>query len=342
MWDRNPVRLSLLHMLPAVAGDHGLTLDPLLARAGIAAHEGPAAPTVVTRAQICTLLQAVARQTGDPTIGLTLAAAASPQRLGLTGQSLLSGRTLRECLFSHARHMPGLQGGVQFRLQVEGKVATWHHHMLDSDPAHANVLNDGVAGFMTRALRAVAGADAALHVALPHRAPAAQHLYEDALQSAVSFSGGDELALSFDADLLDRPNALWSGAVEPDPAQPGGWQALLPQTEDDDHLVASLHLIFQSAAMSGLLSLADSARTLGYAPRSLQRRLMRLGMTFESLLDSWRQAQALQYLAHTHCSVGEVALALGYSHPAHFVRAFRRWQAMTPLAFRRSVRMRMS
>ena len=342
MWDRNPVRLSLLHMLPAVADSHGLELAPLLARAGIPAYEGPAAPAVVTRAQICTLLQAVARQTGDPTIGLALAAAASPGRLGLTGLSLLSGRTLRECLFSHARHMPGLQGGVQFQLQVEGEVATWRHLMLDSDPTHANVLNDGVAGFMTRALRAVAGASVALHVALPHRAPAAPHFYEDALQSAVSFSGGDDLALSFDADLLDRPNPLWAAEIQPDPAQPDRWQTLQPQTEDDDHLVASLHLIFRSAAMSGLLSLADTARTLGYAPRSLQRRLMRLGATFESLLDSWRQEQALHYLHHTECAVGEIALALGYSHPAHFVRAFRRWQAMTPVAFRRSVRMRLS
>lgn len=60
MWDRNPVRLSLLHMLPDVAERHGVGLPRLLGRAGLPAEGAFDDDRIVTRAQICTLLLALA------------------------------------------------------------------------------------------------------------------------------------------------------------------------------------------------------------------------------------------------------------------------------------------
>lgn len=334
MGDRHPVSLAIVHMLPDLAAQHGFALAPVLARAGIADAQDIHSGTVVARAQMCTLLQSAARQAGAPLFGFALAGAARPDALGLMGRALFSGRTPRESLAAHARAMPAIQGGVRLGLERAGDRVVWRHHMEDSDLGHASVLNEGVAGFMVGAFRALLGADAALEIGLPHRPQAAPHLYEDALQAPVTFSGGT-LCVSFDAALLDRPTALPGPLHDLPPPAPHLMEAPA-EVLGDDRLLQCLHLIFESAALAGTLSLADAARTLGFAPRSLQRRLATLGLTFERLVDEWRREAAQRYLSETGLPVAGIATALGYSHPAHFIRAFRRWEKATPQTYRRA------
>ncbi|MFT3972307.1 MAG: helix-turn-helix transcriptional regulator [Amaricoccus sp.] len=88
--------------------------------------------------------------------------------------------------------------------------------------------------------------------------------------------------------------------------------------------------------MAGGPSLVDTARTLGVAPRSLQRRLAGLDTSFEALLDDWRRAEARALLAGTTEPVDAIARALGYGHAAYFTRTFHHWEETTPGAFRRA------
>lgn len=336
MWDRHPVSLSLIHMLPDVAARRGLALAPLLARAGIAPDVAP--DRTVMRAQVATVLLEMARQAGEAEIGLDLAAAANPVRLGLMGHALFSGRTLRECLRAHAIHMPTFQRGVSIALDERDGRAHWRHVLADSDPEHARVLNEGIAGFVVAALRAIAGsadgAGGALHLGLPHRAQAPSRVYEDKLAGGVSFSSGSGVVVSFDAAWLDRPNPFFAGnRLSPEIAAlplPGRGFLI-----DDAGLIEALRLIIAAAALSGTLSLADAARSLGVPPRSLQRRLALLGTSFEVLVDEWRREAARRHLSDPSLSVGSITRLLGYRDPAHFIRAFRRWEGETPVAWRK-------
>ncbi|MQT15463.1 AraC family transcriptional regulator [Segnochrobactrum spirostomi] len=337
MWDRHPVRLSLLHMVPGVAEDRGVALTPLLARAGLSDGEMFGREAVVARAQVCTLLHHLAHRSGDPTIGLDLAAAADPVRLRMAGQALFAGRTLRECLAGLTRQMPDLQGGVTVEVDERDGTARWRHTFSDSDREHAAVLNDGVTGFMVGAFEAITGlARQDLRVELPHRASAPARLYEDKLGAPVTFGPGEGIVLSFDVAWLDRPNRLIRG-VAPDFSE--AVEALVPNAVwlDDSELPAVIDRLFESAAFSGTLSLIDTAQSLGVAPRTLQRRLAGLGTSFEVQLDAWRRARARAYLGDAGLQVATIARALGYGDPAHFIRAFRRWEGRTPLAFRRAV-----
>jgi AraC-like DNA-binding protein len=76
------------------------------------------------------------------------------------------------------------------------------------------------------------------------------------------------------------------------------------------------------------------ARTLSTSTRSLQRRLSTSGVSYQRLLDLARKDAAERYLTDPRLSIGEVAYLLGYSEPAAFHRAFRRWHAITPHDFR--------
>ena len=76
------------------------------------------------------------------------------------------------------------------------------------------------------------------------------------------------------------------------------------------------------------------ARRLATTPRTLQRRLSRTGTSFESLCDDARKNAARSFLLDTTLSIAEVTYLLGYSEPAAFHRAFKRWHGTTPQAFR--------
>jgi AraC-like DNA-binding protein len=334
MWDRNSVSLSLIHMLPEVAGHRGLPLADILARAGMDGDAFSQGSMLATRGQVCTLLNELSRRSGEAAIGLDLAASADPMKLGLAGRALFAGRTLRECVHSLARHMPTLQGGVRLGLEEKHGRAFWRHVLTDSDPAHAGVLNDGIAAFVLAALRAIAGTDGgAVHLDMPHRARASSQSYEDRLGAGVSFGNGIGVSVSFDAGWLDRPNPffgapLTAGDLGADIVDRQDWN-------DDAALKIALERIFSSAALAGTLSLVDASRSLGLAPRSLQRRLLASGTSFEAEVDAWRRRLARAHLADTALPVGIISRSLGYGDPAHFIRAFRRWEGVAPLAYRR-------
>jgi len=76
------------------------------------------------------------------------------------------------------------------------------------------------------------------------------------------------------------------------------------------------------------------ARMLATSARSLQRRLAAAGFSYQQLLDLARRDAAERYLSVSPLSIGEIAYLLGYSEPAAFNRAFRRWHHETPHAFR--------
>jgi AraC-like DNA-binding protein len=80
------------------------------------------------------------------------------------------------------------------------------------------------------------------------------------------------------------------------------------------------------------------ARELGVSARTLQRRLADEGASYQQLFDTARRDAAGQYLADSTLAIGEVAYLVGYSEPAAFYRAFRRWYGETPEAFRRNNR----
>jgi AraC-like DNA-binding protein len=81
-------------------------------------------------------------------------------------------------------------------------------------------------------------------------------------------------------------------------------------------------------------TLESIARGLGIGTRTLQRRLADGGHSLSLILDDTRRELAERYLDERHLSVSEVGLLLGYSEPSAFHRAFKRWTALSPTAYR--------
>lgn len=81
-------------------------------------------------------------------------------------------------------------------------------------------------------------------------------------------------------------------------------------------------------------SLIQVAETLGLNPRTLQRRLAKIGTEFEVLVDHIRCRHAKILLLYSTLSIAQIASELGYQQKSSFGRAHLRWYGATPLEHR--------
>jgi AraC-like DNA-binding protein len=79
------------------------------------------------------------------------------------------------------------------------------------------------------------------------------------------------------------------------------------------------------------------AASIGIHSRTLQRRLQKVGLSFEAMRDEVRRNLAVRYLARSDLRLTEIVGRLGYSEPAVLSRSCRRWFAATPSELRRSL-----
>lgn len=108
--------------------------------------------------------------------------------------------------------------------------------------------------------------------------------------------------------------------------------ALLKQLESSATTRAKVERVLMTVLPTGNTNMDTVAAKLGMSRRTLLRRLKEEGTTFECVLDELRRTLALGYLAEHKCSVNEVAYLVGFSDPAAFSRAFKRWTGMSPRA----------
>jgi AraC-like DNA-binding protein len=81
---------------------------------------------------------------------------------------------------------------------------------------------------------------------------------------------------------------------------------------------------------TGDASVDTIANKLSLSRQTLFRRLKAEGVTFARVLDELRHKLALHYLNGKNASVNETAYLLGFSEPAAFSRAFKRWTGSSP------------
>ena len=88
---------------------------------------------------------------------------------------------------------------------------------------------------------------------------------------------------------------------------------------------------------SQLPSLAEVAEALLLSERTLKRRLQAEQTSYRDICDQVRNLLAKEYLSNTDFTVAEIAQLLDYSETVSFRRAFRRWNQLTPQAYKKCI-----
>ncbi|HJZ80611.1 MAG TPA: AraC family transcriptional regulator ligand-binding domain-containing protein [Pyrinomonadaceae bacterium] len=113
-------------------------------------------------------------------------------------------------------------------------------------------------------------------------------------------------------------------------------EALLEKLQNSRTTRGRIESLLLPLLHTGEARIETIARQLGVSRQTLFRKLKAEGVTFEQVLDELRQKQALVYLKGKDVSVTEAAYLLGFSDPAAFSRAFKRWTGASPSAMKAS------
>lgn len=199
--------------------------------------------------------------------------------------------------------------------------------------ATPDILVDMVLGFQLAVLRRGAG-----HALAPKRIDLVRKRTDDAVYQRffgcpIRFEASRD-ALVLDERVLDTPFVTRNDDL---------LAALLPGLEAQ--LAPLLTHSFVETVRATVVrrmrgekpSVEKIARELSLSPRTLQRRLMEHGVSYQVILDQARHATALSLLRTKTVDVPEIAFLLGFEEINSFSRAFRMWEGTTPHRWRDSV-----
>ncbi|WP_166424625.1 AraC family transcriptional regulator [Paraglaciecola sp. 20A4] len=79
----------------------------------------------------------------------------------------------------------------------------------------------------------------------------------------------------------------------------------------------------------------QAAEDMGLTEQTLRRYLHNEGYTFQELKDDTRRDMAIFFIDRKEQSIEEIAFRLGFSEASTFIRAFKKWTGLTPLAYRK-------
>jgi AraC-like DNA-binding protein len=181
-------------------------------------------------------------------------------------------------------------------------------------------------------LRGMLGAEfVPVAVNFPHAASQRTPALERFFRAPVRH-GQTELSVEFPTEVLSRP---LPGA---DPVLAAYLRkqadALLQQVGASNAVSQETARRIAQRLGAGEPAQATIAKQMGMSERTLQRRLQAEGTSFNELLEEARRSIAMGYLADRKLAAYEVSFLLGYSEPATFFRAFKRWTGKTPQQYR--------
>jgi AraC-like DNA-binding protein len=164
-------------------------------------------------------------------------------------------------------------------------------------------------------------------VLVTHPAPGHRPEYDRVFGVPIMFES-DRNAILVDRSWEDRRIALQPRYVFG--VLSGRAEALLKKLEMAKSTRGQVELHLMPILHTGEASMHRIATLMGVSRWTLARRLKAEDVTFEALLDDLRRTLALDYLSGRRVSVNQTAYLLGFSEPAAFSRAFKRWTGKNP------------
>jgi AraC-like DNA-binding protein len=166
-----------------------------------------------------------------------------------------------------------------------------------------------------------------------HSAPAYRAEYDRVFQVPLVF-GSDRNALLINGEE-------WANIKPPSPPSryvfgllSARAKTLLNELERSTTTRGRIESLLMPMLHTGDANMELIANRMGLSRQTLFRRLKSEGTSFEKVLDELRHKMVLDYLSAKKVSVNETAYLVGFSEPAAFSRAFKRWTGTSPHAMR--------
>lgn len=265
-----------------------------------------------------------------PDIGLRLAASQSLSVLGPITVAITNSPTIGDAVECLTRYISVHSRMVTLSTEPDplGKpdtVALVYRPSERSGPVQSSDLGIGFAHRTITYLNK--GTYKLRTVELPYEAAAPLSVHRDFFGAPI-YSGrvADGAMLRMATEVLDTP---LKGVDDTIHQLALAYLARRSATRGQD-VVSRVRTAVQETMGTGSTDLNSVARLLVLHPRTLQRRLVAAGASFEQIVDDERRDKALRLLMGTELPFGQIAFMIGMNEQASFTRAARRWWDATP------------
>lgn len=317
--------------LIAFAVERGADRADLMASAGVLPADIEDADHRLPFDTYMALMRSAQDMCDDPALALHFGEAVDLAELSIVGLIMNASATMADAFAQMQRlgrltlETEGLSDGPRFQTSMrDGQL--W---MVDTrtNPNAFPELTEGAFARLVCGPRRFLPQPHVLAVQVTHPAPAYRAEYDRIFQCPVTFSS------NWNAMRLDPQIATWPVALQPRYVFDVLTQradGLLQALEDQQTFSGRVEAVLLPLLHTGEASADGVARALGFSRQTLFRKLKSEDASYEQVLDALRHRMALRYLSGGRVSVNETAYLVGFSEPAAFSRAFKRWTGKSP------------
>ncbi len=328
------VAAGLARGLMELAVSRGASREELAARSAIAIEELRDVDRRIPFARYVALMRAAKKLTNDPALALHYGETNDMSQISVVGLIAYACETMLEAMAQVNRYGrlviefdgPKERFGVAHR---DGGLWAVDNR---ENPNEFPELTESTFARMICGPRRFGVTQLAKAVHVTHPAPAYRAEYARIYGAPVTFEAG------WNAVLLDEK---WMGhKISVQPRYVFGILSehadeLLKSLENSKTTRGRVESLLMPVLHKGEASMDAIAGRMEISRQTLFRQLKAEGTNFEKVLDELRHQLAVQYLRGKKASVNETAYLVGFSEPAAFSRAFKRWTGVSPREMRR-------
>ncbi|NVJ97485.1 MAG: AraC family transcriptional regulator [Alphaproteobacteria bacterium] len=314
----------LATLVDAVTDDYGIEEKELFSVAGVASFKGERVSERDAEA-----LWVAAEGMADDQLGLKVGSRVRYSSYASLGHLLVTSPTVGDALRAACDFTFYVGAAGRLHMETDADICRIHYQPLRPDWRAGFLRAEAILLPMVRFARWAAPGITPLSVCLMRPKPDAADTFEQAFCAPVHF-GARRHEMTWSLEALARPMTDANPALNDMLRQ--HVEAEIPKEEG---MVARVSGLLEASFEKGNSpTVKGISRLLGQSERSLQRALAEGGQSFRDIAATARCKVAERYLGQG-LAVSEVAIRLGYSEPAAFIRAFRKWTGQTPAQWRR-------
>lgn len=327
------IRAHYADILCQLAQEQGVTRAELLRAADIRPAMLSHPDNFITVDQFCALFRAALAMGNEPALGLEYGKRLKFTTHGSLSQAAISCDNIGQALEVLIKYFRIRFAYMSLAFFTEGEEAVLQldiAHGLDDlyrfnvEVVMASLMDVNLLLFGRRLLE---GGSCRLNYPRPSHAGAYRGLFGD----QVTFAAGAN-QLRFRRRFLELPISL-SNPVARRVAE-AQCQEEMRSMEAATSVSGRVTRLLESFRDGRLPGIDEVAAQLRVSPRTLRRQLGAEGLKFKDILDGIRHRRSVELLRRPDLSIDEIAHRLGYSDPSNFGRAFRKWEGLSPSAWR--------
>jgi AraC-like DNA-binding protein len=324
------VSAGVASSLIELAVSKGASRDELHRQSGIDPEPLRDQDNRILMSEYVDLVHAGQRLTGDPAFALEFGRTVHMQEFSILGLIFHACETVRDAIVQANRYgqlVIDVDLGTADRFHWQRRAGQLWLVDTRPDPNDFPELTEITIGRFMRLTRPFWDEPLVQEVHVTHPAPPYADAYLRFFEAPTTFDT-EWNAMRVDEVRLTQPIAVqprFAFSILSEHAE-----RLRVTLEDAKSVRGRVESLLMPILHTGDASIDVVAARLAVSRQTLYRQLKTEGVTFETVLDELRHKLAVHYLSGKRTSVNETAYLVGFSEPAAFSRAFKRWTGTNP------------